>query len=189
MIKLTKYFNGLLYLVNPSLCQLCKKPILKEEDILCCECFFRLPKTTINESNIKLLFYDIKPLRRILCLYKYEKNNSIQKLIHNLKYKNKKNVGIFFGKEISKMLRNKNLANDFDFIVPLPIHKKKEKERGYNQSFTIAKEIGNQLNIPVKNFILKKTVTESQTRKRYYARWENQENKFTLTKKKYLNGK
>ena len=91
------------------------------------------------------------------------KNNSIQKLIHNLKYKNK-NVGIFFGKELSKMLRNKNLTNDFDFIVPLPIHKKKEKERGYNQSFIIAKEIGNQLNIPVKNFILK-TVTESQTKK------------------------
>ena len=87
------------------------------------------------------------------------------------------------------MLRNKNLTNEFDFIVPLQIHKKKEKERGYNQSFIIAKEIGNQLNIPVKYFILKKTVIESQTRKRFYARWENQENKFTLTKKKYLNGK
>ena len=68
------------------------------------------------------------------------------------------------------MLRNKNLTNDFDFILPLPIHKKKEKEKGYNQSFIIAKEIVNQLNIPVKNFILKKTVTESQTRKRFYAR-------------------
>ena len=87
------------------------------------------------------------------------------------------------------MLRNKNLTNEFDFIVPLQIHKKKEKERGYNQSFIITKEIGNQLNIPVKYFILKKTVIESQTRKRFYARWGNQENKFTLTKKKYLNGK
>lgn len=54
------------------------------------------------------------------------------------------------------MLRNKNLTNEFDFIVPLQIHKKKEKERGRNQSFIIAKEIGNQINIPVKYFILKK---------------------------------
>lgn len=111
-------------------------------------------------------------------------------MIHQLKYEEVKNVGIFLGKQLAYAINESECFNNIDIIMPVPFHSKKQKQRGYNQSDFIVKGIKEILDIKVnKQSLIRIENTDSQTRKKRFSRWENMMNSFDLSSSKKLKRK
>lgn len=82
----------------------------------------------------------------------------IQQSLFKLKYGNRQEYGVFYGKFAAEYAREKITRWEIDVIIPIPLHKKRMRKRGYNQSAIIAETMGKQLGIPVDIKILKRTV-------------------------------
>jgi len=126
-------------------------------------------------------FYGRIPVEEINTLLSFSKEGKTKKLIHELKYNGNENIGIFLGNWIGELLiENKQFA-EVDFIVPVPLHSKKLKKRGYNQLIKFGERVSFYLNKPLKqNILLKINATETQTFKQGFERFENNELKFSL---------
>ena len=111
----------------------------------------------------------------------FEINTLSQRLIHDLKYNNYQSIGTLLGKAIATQIQQSNRHTQFDYIVPLPLHYKRVKQRGYNQSELIATEVSQQLGVPLNTTNVYRTRNnESQTQKSLAERIENVKNIFEL---------
>lgn len=114
----------------------------------------------------------------------------LQHLMHGLKYKNKKETGIYLGKMFGRELQQTVWAKDLNAIIPVPLHAKKQAARGYNQSIYITQGISDVLKIPVLDKTIHRTRhTESQTHKNRAERIANMQNAFIVKDNKTLSGK
>jgi competence protein ComFC len=97
-------------------------------------------------------------------LYHFEKGGPVQALVHTLKYGDGADIGLRLGKELGKQLLGQGLPADIRGIVPVPLHRVKERERGYNQSVYLARGISREIGAPVlANEVLRVRYTDSQT--------------------------
>lgn len=176
----------------PRFCPSCKQKLSYYEDIICLNCFNSIQEA--DQSRI-IFEYDKKFKEKnyisgFTSLFVFEKDKALQEILHQFKYNHKFRIGLKLGKELAK--RKSKLLNEWniDLIIPVPLHHLKKAERGYNQSFYIAKGISKEIKIPVKEFYLKrKRYTESQTMKNLSEREMNVREAFTVKKKKAINGK
>ena len=121
------------------------------------------------------------PIVRATSLAYFTADGLLQHLLHQLKYKENKAVGLFLGRQLGYDLRQLHWAKDIDMIVPVPLHPKKEVLRGYNQSELIAGGLGEILNITVNTSVLSRSRhTESQTQKTREQRIENMQDAFIV---------
>lgn len=121
-------------------------------------------------------------------LYIFHLDSDVQKFVHSIKYEGFKNLGIFAGEILGKelLLKNFNSLKEYDFILPVPLHPSKLRERGYNQSDLISEGLSRVIGIPLKNDIIKRIKnTKSQTRLDINQRKKNVENAFRISKKYY----
>ncbi|MCH8942113.1 MAG: ComF family protein [Bacteroidetes bacterium] len=122
--------------------------------------------------------------------YIFENDKELQHIIHSIKYSNKFAVGKRLGEMIAEIRGNEIKTWNIDLIVPVPLHHLKKANRGYNQSFYIAKGLGKSLNIPVNQSILKRVkFTQTQTTLTLVERQENVGNAFKVKKTKLVEGK
>lgn len=173
----------------PEYCPVCGEVLFIPDQVICLLCENRLPATGyINdpENPVAQLFWGRVELEGATSLFRFEKGSKYQTLLHRLKYKGEKNIGVYLG----QMLGAEIPGTDFgavDFIVPVPLHRKKEKSRGYNQSEVIAQGISIVTGISILNTLIFRQVnTSSQTRKGRFERWQNMENVFTLAESSTL---
>lgn len=183
--------SGLVHLLFPNLCEGCGQPLLKGEEVICLNCETLIPFTNFhlipdNETAIRLS--GRIPFQHASSLTFFTNESLIQHLIHGLKYKSKKQNGIFLGKEIGKTIKASRW--EIDGIIPVPLHPKKEAKRGYNQSDLIAEGISEVLCIPVfKNHLKRTKNTTTQTDKTRAERIENVSGAFSISKKDDLKNK
>tara|TARA_B110000977_G_scaffold30128_1_gene39441 strand:- start:1180 stop:1863 length:684 start_codon:yes stop_codon:yes gene_type:complete len=190
MIKLHFLYKAVADLLYPKACELCNKVISHPTIPICYSCVASIPKSNFSSIEFNLLkdkLYDIANLKYCIAIYKYQKENKAQRLIHLLKYQSKKRIGLYFAGEIAQIIENKQLK--FDYIIALPMHQSKEKIRGFNQTKIIANSLSKRIGIPVIDKIEKWEDTESQTKKSIYQRWANQEKKFKLKHKSNIASK
>jgi ComF family protein len=113
----------------------------------------------------------------------FKKISDTQKILHALKYKDRPDVAVYFGKLIGERIKNVGTFAALDALIPVPLHPKKEFLRGYNQSRKLAEGISERTSVPVDTEILKRArFAESQTRKAKMSRWESIQNGFQPTK-------
>lgn len=178
------WFNDFLNLFYPRLCEACGNYLFKNEETLCTRCLFHLPKTDfhLNKNNpVSILFWGRVPINCAASYYTFSKGSQFQKLIHKLKYHNKKEIGIVLGKHFGESLKKSDYFKDIDVIIPVPLHPKKEKIRGYNQANLVAVGLGKSMQKTVDlNNLIRKIHTESQTKKSKLERWENVDNIFEI---------
>ena len=164
-----KMLKKLINLLYPKLCGGCDSLLLKSEIILCCSCLHKLPYTyhhkfENNDSINKLS--GLIPIEFGCSLLYFHKNGITQNLIHNLKYRNQQKLGIFLGKlQANDFIA---LTNKYQFseIIPVPLHPKKQKERGYNQVSKYGETLADLLKIEYNpNLLIKKKYSKSQTKK------------------------
>ncbi len=120
----------------------------------------------------------------------FSKSGKVQHLIHQLKYCKKPEIGVYLGKMFGKELSKSPCFQDIDVIVPVPLHTKKIKKRGYNQSEQIAIGLSETMRIPVDTTsFIRSVLTDTQTRKSRFSRWENVKDVFAVSELHTLSNK
>ena len=120
-----------------------------------------------------------------LAIYDFPRKSDFEKIIHHLKYSGMKDLGEFLGKHIAGSVQAETLKHkeSYDYIIPVPLHKTKVRERGYNQSEHIVKGVSSALNIPfLFNAVERKRYTKSQTKLNLKERASNIKDAFSLGK-------
>lgn len=171
------YLYSLVDIFYPDFCNGCGERLVIHEHYICTKCILDLPYTFFDNSKnntLYQLFYGrIKTLHKAYSLCYFIKHTALQNLLHSLKYKNVPEIGHEFGIYIgNEMLRIG--FDDFDVILPVPLHYARLKKRGYNQSEKIAEGITEVIKkkIDTKS-VIRAVFTQTQTKKGKLARWEN----------------
>lgn len=192
-MKINQLFNDLLSLLYPELCQACGNSLFRNEHSICLSCLYKLPKTNFHlEKNnlIEMLFWGRVVLQKACSFLYFRKGNRVQNSIHALKYKSKREIGIYLGELLAKDLKKNNWLDDIDIIIPVPLYYKKQLIRGYNQSEEFAKGLIKGSNLRIENNVLQRIIpSETQTKKSRYKRWENVNEHFKLNQTDIIKGK
>ncbi len=169
----------------PLYCPVCGKVLYFPGELICLSCEQKMPVTRYisdPDNPVAQLFWGRIEIAGAFSLLRFEKGSRYQPLLHLLKYKGHKKMGVFLGRMLGAALKNSMLA-EADLVVPVPLHPKKERTRGYNQSALIAAGVSEVTGIPQHQKILfRRENTGSQTRRNRYERWENMEDVFGLCK-------
>lgn len=187
------FINGLLNLFYPRLCTNCGKALMDSETGLCLDCLYRLPRTNnykLIDNRPSRLMAGRLPFERIATFATFTDGGILQSVIHKLKYDGKKEYGVFLGRLFGEDLKDSDFVSEIDYIVPVPLHAKKIKSRGYNQSEFIALGMSEKLSIPVSTGVLIRTVyNPTQTKLSKTERWMNVRNIFDLDDEKAYENK
>lgn len=185
--------KNLLNVLFPVFCNGCSNLLLKNENVICTKCLHNLPFTLhhqIKDTEINKIFYGIIPFEFGASILYFTKKGFVQNLIHNLKYRNRQEIGTYLGDLYAKELIDLETIKSIDFIIPVPLHKKRLHERGYNQVTTFCKSIEKNLTIPVLDDVLvKKQHLKSVTDKSKEARLKHNENVFSIENEHKIEGK
>lgn len=175
--------KALFHLFFPRYCIICEEVMLKTEKQICNNCIHDLPFTQILEQDSKKLllkFYGLLDVENALSIFYFHKEGAMQKVMHELKYRNNQEIGTFFGNYYGRKIKESNLS--FDYIVPVPLHPKKLKERGYNQLTTFGIALSKHLEIPyVDNLLIRNIYNETQTKKNRDQRLESLDKKMIFS--------
>ena len=142
-----------------------------------------------DENPVSRIFWGRVNIKAATSFLFFSKMGRVQSLIHQLKYKRQKEVGLLIGKLFGDDLLNSPYYTDIDFIIPVPLHPKKLKTRGYNQSLMIANGLQESMGIEVFTGLQRKAHSSTQTRKSRYERWENVKDIFEIKEHKRLESK
>ncbi|SRR5215203_332602 len=185
--------ESLLHLAFPHICEGCGSDLLDINNELCLKCLSSLPETNFHlhpNNPIEKMFWGRLPLTCASAQYYFTKESLMQHLMHQLKYRGNKDLGVFLGKLIGHALKTSNRFSAVDALIPLPLFHTREKKRGYNQASVLCEGIAEILQKPVLNdIIVRKTYTDSQTKKGRVERWQNMEGRFELMAPKSIEGR
>lgn len=178
------WFRDFIELIYPRTCGSCNIPLLYGEQIICTKCLAELPYTYYHKDKdnpVAQIFWGRVPLQAATSLLYFHKKGRTQHMLHLLKYKGRKDIGIFLGQILGNQLKENDDFKTIDAIIPIPLHPKRQKQRGYNQAECIAIGIGLSMNVPVENnLVIRSTETKTQTKKNRTERWENVANVFSI---------
>lgn len=177
-------FNYLINLFFPKVCAGCHTILISNETVLCTTCRHEMPLTQYhldpkNEAVKK--FYGKIAIEHASALLYFNKKGIVQELIHNLKYRGHEEIGTVLGNWYVEDLKELVLEVPFDIVIPVPLHPKKFRERGYNQVSTFGKAVAQGLNIDYDGTILyRKKYSKTQSKKNLSGRSDNIENIFDV---------
>jgi ComF family protein len=177
----------------PTVCEACGASLHKHENPICFKCLYELPRTDYcydDDNFIVQLFTGRIKIEKATALFTFQKGSKFRKLLHSLKYRGKSEIGILLGKELAaEMLSSKNYS-DIDYIIPVPLHPKRQKQRGYNQSEMIGVGMSKVLKIPMLTEVLIRNLeTVTQTKMTKDERWKNVSGKFIISDGEILKNK
>jgi len=178
-----KWLDALLHLFYPPQCTACREVLNADEKYICFNCRFLLPKTGFHSEHdnpMEKIFIGRVPVESASAYLYFEAGSKVQNLLHYIKYKGMKEaaaeIGIWYGEELKE-----SRLNNIDVIIPVPLHKSKERKRGYNQSEWFAKGMGEGMSKPVDtSSLIKIKKTESQTKKTRLQRQMNVAESFSI---------
>lgn len=131
---------------------------------------------------VSQIFWGRVPVRAGISLFRFEKGSPYQTLIHELKYRGNRKAGLYMGRLLGQVLK-KGVFSECDLMLPVPLHRRKLRQRGYNQSELIARGVSEITGIPLAGDIIRqKKYKHSQTRMNRQERFENMEKAFSLGK-------
>ena len=188
------WFHSFWSLLFPRCCVVCGSPLSRGEECLCTCCNINLPRTGFHlrkDNRVECLFWGRIPgLKRASSFLFYRKGSDFRRILHLLKYGGYKELGEVMGRYMSAELSSGEFFDGVDMIIPVPLHRKKQKLRGYNQSEWIARGIASVTGIPLcAECMIREKNTETQTRKSTFERWENVEGIFRLCDTVHFEGK
>ena len=181
------------YLLYPHLCLACGTEAPPYGKDICVNCEVTLPLSHYHktkENPFTERFWGRVPLQTGAGMYLFTKESRVAHLIHNFKYKGKKEIGLILGHRYGHTLKREDQFKGIDCIVPVPLHWKKEQLRGYNQSEMFGNGLSESMGIPcIKDGLQRLEHTDSQTKKSRMSRLENMQGVFSVKNQKALVGK
>lgn len=186
-------WNDIWNLFFPQCCLICGRILAQGEEHLCFRCLSGLPYTRLHQRKDNVMekyFWGKMPIERACAYVYYAKGGNVQKLLFSLKYYGNSDLGRFLGRCMAREFRSSGFFQDVDVIIPVPLHHRKQRKRGYNQSRMLAEGISSVTGIPLwNNLLVRDQYTETQTRKGNYERWVNVEGVFACSSPEALYGK
>jgi competence protein ComFC len=178
--------------ILPRICPSCLNKLLLTEISVCNDCLGKI--LPADSSRIKYEFQKKFKSKGIISgfnsLYVFEKDKELQKIIHAMKYGNNFRIGETLGILLGNKLLNEIQDLNLDLIIPVPLHRLKKSERGYNQSFYISKGVNSILKLVSDNKCIKRIkYTETQTSMNIKEREKNITGAFTIRNEKNISGK
>lgn len=178
-----KILKDILDFAFPRNCILCGRLLNDKEKVMCTFCYHELPRTDFHndaDNPVSQLFWGRVTVEHAASFFYFNKGSACQKLIHGLKYGGREDIGIETGRMYGIELKG-SLFENCDFIIPVPLHRKKQRKRGYNQSEIIARGLGETMYKPVYPGIMERVeFTGTQTRKSRYDRFTNVSGSFVV---------
>ncbi|TDD99859.1 ComF family protein [Flavobacterium cellulosilyticum] len=169
-------FKSIINLFYPPVCAGCHSLLLSNENVICTVCRHNIPLTNhhLNPENEAFKkFYGRIPVEFTSAMLYFHKKGIVQELIHNLKYKGHEEIGTVLGEWYAADLINSTIINSIDEIIPVPLHKRKLRERGYNQVTDFGLALSNGLNIPYNPTIVVRNIySKTQSKKNLLNRSE-----------------
>ena len=180
-----RMLSDLLQLVFPKHCPGCDNALGRGESAVCVHCLLELEETRFHlAADDNELFYRLAgrvPLAGASAMYYFDKRGRFKKMMQALKYGNRPQVGKFLGQNYGESLLGQKAISMAQTIVPVPLHRSRFAERGYNQSEMIALGLGKALGLPVDVRALQRvSKTATQTKKSQQERWQNVESVFGM---------
>ena len=177
-MKPISFWSSLLDLISPRTCVVCGQRLSVSEETICSKCNLHLPRTGFQqdpyENIMAKIFWGQVPIERATALFYYEPHAETANILYEMKYKNHPEIGEVMGRLMARELQMSNFFEGIDGIIPVPLAKKRQRQRGYNQSHELAKGISEITGLPIYNKVVRRTVFEgSQTS---LGRWERNEN-------------
>lgn len=187
------WFRSVGLLLFPRCCVVCGRPLAAGEDFLCALCNINLPRTGYHlqqDNPVERLFWGKIPLDRATSFFFYRKGSDYRHVLHQLKYGGQKEIGEAMGRCMASELLPSGFFEGVDVLLPVPLHRKRQRKRGYNQSEWIARGVAAVVGLPVCTAAVERTAnTDTQTHKSAFERWQNVEGIFELRQPEVLEGK
>lgn len=175
LFSLRNFVNGIWALFMPNVCTVCGASLITGEECVCRKCIRKLPATGYQHyraNPVEKTFWGRVDIYSGFSGFFYRKEQALQRIVHEFKYNNNPKLAQIMGRELGRMISEKGMAKDYDFVVPVPLHPKKLAKRGYNQTLYLCKGISDVTGLPVDDTILLRAVySESQTHKSRFDRW------------------
>ena len=179
-----KYFHTVLHLFFPKICITCNTQLRTLEKLICTQCRHDLPINcykNYKDNQIKSAFLGRIPIEKATSFLFYRKIGKTKEIIHSLKYKGNQEIGNFIGDWFGSILKESNEFNDINHIIPVPLHQKKLKKRGYNQLTTFGQSLSKQLKSNyTPNLLIRTFASKTQTFKQRFERFSTNQTKFNL---------
>lgn len=174
----TSLLRNILDLFFPRTCAICGNVLAGGEEMICIKCLFRMPGTDTwkqpYDNEMAKLFWHLIPIERCCALFHHISHATSARAVYQLKYMHHPEMGIYLGRMLAKKGLGIQFFDGIDAIIPIPLTRKREKERGYNQSLLIAKGIQQLTHLTIiKDAVRRKKFSESQTHKNRQERLEN----------------
>ncbi len=176
-------FHHFLNLFIDNSCYGCGQALIGQEKAVCLSCLSQLQETHFHLSpSENEVFYRLGgrvPIHGATSLYFFDKKGTTQRLIQALKYKDAPQLGVFLGKCLGETIADSPFMTGNETIVPVPLHPRRQLERGYNQAAEIAKGLAETTGLPLESKLLRRRFwTKTQTRKKGDERWQNVKSAF-----------
>ncbi len=177
-------FKSIINLFFPPVCAGCHSFLLSNENVICTLCRHTIPLTNnhLNPENEAFKkFYGRIPVEYASALFYFHKKGIVQQLIHNLKYKGQEEIGTVLGEWYAEDLKNSTIIQSVDAIIPVPLHKRKLRERGYNQVTNFGLALSKNLDLAYNDSILiRKVYSKTQSKKNLLNRSDGIETTFDV---------
>lgn len=187
------WFSNFIALFYPNTCRMCGTPLLKGETTLCTKCIASLPYTRYweyEDNPVAQKFWGQINATAACSLLHFRKGAKVRKLIHQLKYKGKTEIGYKLGYLLGVHLKTNAAYADIDYVIPVPLHRRKQQKRGYNQSDFIASGVADALGAKAApSLVRRSTYTTTQTQKNRIERFQNVRSIFEVTHPTLIEGK
>lgn len=181
-----EYLLAFIDLLFERKCLVCGKTLTIYERHLCCDCLEDIPLTyfwTWKDNPAEKKLWGRSYIERIISLFLFSHENNYPNIIYSLKYKGNRKIGRHFGAILGSYIADQ--MQDIDYIVPVPLHWKKHRKRGYNQSYEIAKGINSVLKKEIATDIIRRRRnTTTQTKMSKDQKWDNLAGAFELKNSK-----
>lgn len=189
---LSSWGEAVSQLFFPHHCAACGTDLLNRDTQLCWHCLGSLPAThfaSLPANPLEKIFWGRLPIQAATALYFYTQDSILQKAMHAFKYHQNQALGIQLGRLLGEELLQSGRFQA-DLLIPVPLHPRKEKQRGFNQSALICRGMSEVMKIPyLEKLLLRPTASETQTNKNRIGRWKNMEGKFTVVNTRAIEGK
>ena len=193
MSYLYDLWDDFISLLFPRLCYACGNHLLRNENLICTECYVVIPRTNyhkLEDNPVAQLFWGRCMIEKAAAFSYYNKGSRIRNLIHYLKYKGVREIGYELGRIYGLSLKASGFTDDIDLIIPVPLHPSKKRTRGFNQSETISMGIADVAHLPLDVKSLARTIVSvTQTKRSRYERWTNVEGIFQVVDPLSISGK
>ena len=191
--KLSNILNDINSILLPKVCFGCNARLNRGEYHLCTVCRNELPLTEYSfnvENAVDRIFYGRINIKKANSFLFFIEKGIVKNLIHHLKYRNQEQIGTFLGDWHGQIIAENNFIDKIDYVIPVPLHRRKLRKRGYNQVSTFGKRLAHHLNAEfLENALIKTANTKTQTKKGRIGRWQNNRALYLLTDAKLLENK